>query len=262
MAHVFDPKDTEAYVKWRQGCSQQRAADTESRLLFDLLRPNRGDSILDIGCGTGEIMESCIAMGLDTAGIEPSPSMLDLALQRLGDRANLFQGYAEDLPFDDNSFNHACFFTTLEFVADPRKALEEAFRVAKDRVFIGVLNRYAIKGLQRRIQGLFGRGIYARAHFFSLWEIKAMVRELLGDVPITWRSICLFPEPSGPLACSLEHWPISQRMPFGTFVAMVITLKPRFRLRPLALPYSSGSRYQEGLTGFAADSVKTLSKDP
>lgn len=260
MGHVFDQKDTEAYVKWRQRCTLTPAAAMETQILFDLLRPHPGESILDIGCGIGEIMERCIAMGLDTAGIDPSPFMLGRALERLGHKASLFRGYAEDLPFDDNSFNHACLFTTLEFVADPRKTLEEAFRVAKDRVFIGVLNRYAIKGLQRRIQGLFGRGVYAKARFFSLWEIKTMVRELVGDVPIDWRSVCLFPEPNN-MGCSLEHWPLAQRVPFGTFVAMVVTLKPRFRVRPLALPYPSGSRYKESLTGFAADSGKPFGKE-
>jgi ubiquinone/menaquinone biosynthesis C-methylase UbiE len=41
------------------------------------------------------------------------------------------------LPFDDNSFNHACLFTSLEFVDDPKKALAEAFRVAKDGCLSG-----------------------------------------------------------------------------------------------------------------------------
>ncbi|MCW7753854.1 class I SAM-dependent methyltransferase [Desulfobotulus sp. H1] len=233
----------------------------EARLFFDLLRPSPGDSILDIGCGCGDILESCIHKGLDSTGLEPSPVMLDMAFERLSHRANLFRGYAEDLPFDDNSFNHASLFTTLEFVSDPRKAIEESFRVAKDRVFIGVLNRYAIKGLQRRIQGFFGRGIYAKARFFTLWELKTMVRELAGDVPVTWRSICLFPEPGKPVSCSPDTWPLAQRMPFGTFVGMVVTLKPRFRLRPLALPYPSESRYKESLTGFAAETQKKYRKD-
>ena len=41
---------------------------------------------------------------------------------------------------------------TLEFVEDPKKAIEEVSRVTKDRIFIGVLNRYAIKGIQIRIK--------------------------------------------------------------------------------------------------------------
>ncbi|TWI72465.1 ubiquinone/menaquinone biosynthesis C-methylase UbiE [Desulfobotulus alkaliphilus] len=261
MGHVFDQKDSEAYLKWRQSEKGLLSTTLETRLFFDLLCPAPEDSILDIGCGYGEILDACISRGLDCTGLEPSPFMLDLALERLGNRAGLFRGYAEDLPFDDNSFNHACLFTTLEFVADPKKSLEEAFRVAKDRVFIGVLNRYAIKGVQRRIQGFFGKGIYAKARFFSLWELKTMVRDLVGEVPVTWRSICLFPDTPGTMSFSPDTWPLARRMPFGTFVGMVVTLKPRFRVRPLALPYPSESGYKESLTGFAAHTGKNMHKD-
>jgi len=85
---------------------------------------------------------------------------------------DLHRGFAEDLPFDDNSFNYACFITTLEFVDDPRKAIEEACRVAKDRIFIGVLNRYALKGIQLRLKGIFTKSIYNRAQFFQYLGIK------------------------------------------------------------------------------------------
>jgi len=54
-----------------------------------------------------------------------------------------------------------------KFVENPKKALEEACRVAKDKIFLGVLNRYAIKGVQRRIKGVFTRTIYNQACFFN-----------------------------------------------------------------------------------------------
>ena len=137
--------------------------------------------------------------------------MLDMALEKIGHRADLYRGFAEDLPFDDNSFNYACLFTTLEFVDNPKKALEEAFRVTKDRVFIGVLNSYAIKGIQRRVKGIFTPTIFNHAKFYSVWELKQIIRRIVGNVPVSWRTVCQLPTPSGMYSFGLEKYKIILR---------------------------------------------------
>jgi SAM-dependent methyltransferase len=208
----------------------------EIRLLRDMLQPRPGESILDIGCGTGACLKAFLDMGLKVTGIDPSTYVLDIAACKVGNRADLYRGGGEDLPFDDNSFNHACLFTSLEFVQDAQKTLAEACRVAKDRLFIGVLNRYAIKGLERRVRGMFSPSIYNHARFFSVWELKHMIYDLLGHVPISWRTVCQLPLPSGKFAPSFEQ-PILQRCPFGAFAGMVVVLVPRFRTRPLTARY-------------------------
>ena len=237
MGYIFDFHDAKRYDEWLLKRKNRLAADLESRLMMGMLDPAKGESVLDIGCGTGASSIPLLGKGLDVTGIDPSPYMLDIMSETLGNRVSLYRGYAEDLPFDDNSFNHACLFTALEFVEDPKKALEEAFRVAKDRVFIGVLNRYALTGIGRRVQGIFTPTIYNRANFFSVWEIKSMARNLLGRVPVRWRTVCQFPGPWGAWMKQFEGSGIIQRFPFGTFAGMVVTLVPRFRTRPLAIRY-------------------------
>jgi SAM-dependent methyltransferase len=165
--------------------------------------------------------------------------MLDISLEKMGNRVELYRGFAEDLPFDDNSFNYSCLFTTLEFVDDPAKALREAFRVTKDRVFIGVFNRYALKGIQRRVKGIFTPTIFNHAQFFSVWELKQMIRSIIGQVPVSWRTVCQLPIPPGKIVYNLEQSKIIQRCPFGAFAGMVVVLVPRFRTRPLAAPYQA-----------------------
>ncbi|MBT8352714.1 MAG: class I SAM-dependent methyltransferase, partial [Deltaproteobacteria bacterium] len=150
MGYVFDFNDAKTYERWFNTPQNRFVADLGSRLMVDMLSPMRGEALLDIGCGTGASLLPFIEKGLNVTGLDPSPYMLDIALENLGNRVDLYRGFAEDLPFDDNSFNFACLVTSLEFVDDPRKALEEACRVAKDRIFIGVLNKYAIKGIERR----------------------------------------------------------------------------------------------------------------
>lgn len=238
MGYVFTFNDAKAYEKWASKTRSRTTADLENRLMLELLCPVQGESVLDIGCGTGESSRAFIEMGLQVTGIDPSPYMLDIAYRNFGNRIELYRGFAEDLPFDDNSFNHASIVTSLEFVEEPRKALEEACRVAKDRIFIGVLNRYAIKGIERRLKGIFSHTIYNRAKFYSVWEIKHIMRQLLGNqAPISWRTVSQFPVTNAKVMLDLENSRIVQRFPFGAFAGVVATLVPRFRTKPMTLRY-------------------------
>lgn len=239
MGHVFDFKDAIAYEQWFKKPQNKVAFELETGLMKTLLQPMRGESVVDIGCGTGACLVAFLEMGLQVTGLDPSAYMLDIASRNVGDRVDLYQGYAEDLPFGDNSFNYACLFTTLEFVDDPQKALEEACRVAKDRIFIGVLNRYAIKSIERRVKGMFSATIFNHAQFFSVWELKQRLRKIVGHTPISWRTVCQLPPQAGKIASSLEQFSVIQRCPFGAFVGMVVTLVPKFRTRPLTIRYQA-----------------------
>ncbi|MGD8251848.1 MAG: class I SAM-dependent methyltransferase [Desulfobacterales bacterium] len=240
MGHVFDFREAKAFEQWLNSPHRRIAAELETRLMMDMLAPMRGESLLDIGCGTGSSLFAFLETGVQVTGIDPSPYMLDIAIANVLNRVDFYRCYAEDLPFDDNSFNYASLVTTLEFVDDPYKALEEACRVAKDRIFIGVLNRYAIKGLERRVKGIFVPSIFNRARFFSVWELKQMIYDILGDAPVSWRTVCQLPGP-GKLLFRLENSKLVQRCPFGAFAGMVVSLVPRFRTRPLTLRYRTGN---------------------
>jgi SAM-dependent methyltransferase len=237
MAYVFNFNDAREYVQWMSQPRNQWALALECELMINLLKPVPGESILDIGCGAGFGTQSLLGKGLNVTGLDPSPYMLDLCLARVGHRADLYRGYAEDLPFDDNAFNHAIFVVSLEFVNDPVKAIEEACRVAKDKVFLGFLNRFALKGAQRWRTGFSGAEIFKHARLFSVWELKSMVRSVVGPVPVSWRTVCQLPHGNTRMLQSFEASDFVQRCPFGAFAGMVATMMPRFRTRPLALRY-------------------------
>lgn len=237
MGYIFDFQDALFYEQLMNRPENRHSVEREARLLMDMLKPMAGKTVLDIGCGIGMNFRPLFDQGLQITGLDASPYMLDIVERKFGNRVDLHRGKAEELPFDDNTFNYACLSNTLEFVENPQRAIEEACRVTRDELYIGILNRYAINGIQLRVKGVFTKTIYNQARFFSIWEIKRMVRNLMGDVPISWRSACQLPTTFGPMAHKIEQINAVQRFPFGAFVGMVITLVPRFRTKPLSLRY-------------------------
>jgi len=81
--------------------------------------------ILDVGCGIGSIEERLLEF--DITGIDSSEEMLEEARKR-SDK-EFIHGDAENLPFEENSFDGILYLTTLEFIPDYKKALKEASRV-------------------------------------------------------------------------------------------------------------------------------------
>lgn len=248
MSHVFDFNDARAYDRWLGRDGNQRIIDLENRLLVSMVRPKFGDRLVDIGCGAGSSLKPFLGRGIQLTGVDPSPYMLDLAKKTVGHRVDFHQALAEDLPFDDNSFDYAVFCLSLEFTEDPKKALEEACRVAKDGVFVGILNKYAWIAMERRIRGIFTPTVYNRARFFSVGEIRSLLTGLLGNVPIASRTTAHFYRLRHPLVDWFERSWIARKSPFGAFAGILATPAPRFRTQPLTLlssavrPISARSR--------------------
>jgi len=239
MGYVFDYNDAVAYDQWLNARANQVTLELENRLMLEMIQPLCGKRLIDIGCGTGNSLLPFMGKSAYLTGVDPSPYMLDIAQARLGHQVDLHRAYAEDLPFDDNFFHYACLCLTLEFVDNPRKALAEACRVAKDGVFVGVLNKYTIKALERRIKGIFQPTIYNRARFFSIGDVKYLFRTLIGDVPIFWRTVCQLPGRNHRFIYRLETSGVVQRAPFGAFAGVMALPVPRFRTTPLALKVAS-----------------------
>jgi ubiquinone/menaquinone biosynthesis C-methylase UbiE len=63
--------------------------------------------VLDVGCGTGKLLETYADAGATCSGIDLSEAMLGEARKLLGDRADLRMGDATAMPFDDDSFDLA-----------------------------------------------------------------------------------------------------------------------------------------------------------
>jgi SAM-dependent methyltransferase len=198
-------------------------------LILDLAAPRAGERLLDIGCGSGDHLCLFRKKGCDVTGLDPSPLMLDLARQRLEHRAELRQGRAEDLPFSDNEFDLVTLIISLEFTDDPGRAIAEAIRVCRGRVFIGVMNRYSLIGAQGRLMRLFNPPIRTRIRFFHLAALSAMIRRQLQGVRIQWGSVIFLPWSWYVFGTGLEERIPVMHNPFGAFFGLSFSVTFSFR---------------------------------
>ena len=90
-----------------------------------------GDRVLDVGCGTGALLEalSNTTPGTKLAGVDPSEDMLALARERVDGTVVLKQSHAEELPFPDEVFDVVISTNALHYFRNPAGALEEMYRV-------------------------------------------------------------------------------------------------------------------------------------
>jgi SAM-dependent methyltransferase len=155
--------------------------------------------------------------------------MLKIARAKHGDHAELILAQAEDIPFSDNEFDIVTIINVLETVNDPRKVIAEAIRVCSGRVFIGFLNSYSFAGTKQRLKEISGFPISQKIHFFSLNEIRTIVRSLIGDTDIKWGSVIYFPGIVYNFFEDLEESFPLEKNPFGAFVGLTFSVNYTYR---------------------------------
>ena len=225
MEILFNEKIARTYDSWSETPQGKAVYSLEGEVLLKLGGLTVGHRILEVGCGTGVHLDGFLREELNVAGVDISPHMLRVARQRLGDRARLCLGDAENLPFKEDSFDCVVLITTLEFVSHPDKAVREALRVSKGKVLMGVLNKYSFLGIKRRFKGMFRPSIYNRARFYSIWELRKVVCKVVSEVIINWTSVLVLPMSWQQYCPGLERWLSFRKNPFGAFLGMKVLIK-------------------------------------
>ncbi len=86
-------------------------------------------TVLNVGAGAGSYEPA----DRQVTAIEPSMEMIQ---QRPASAASVIQGQAEDLPFDDNSFDASMAILTVHHWADKEKGLKEMRRVTRGPIVV------------------------------------------------------------------------------------------------------------------------------
>lgn len=211
----MEPADYDAWYATPRG---RWIAEREFALLWRLMDPESGHTLLDIGCGTGHFSRRFAAAGLQVTGTDPDPAALAFARAQGG--AAYVRADARDLPWPEASFDWATAITSLCFVDAPRRALAEAWRVAQRGVALGLLNRRSALYRQKH-----GRGAYAGARWDTTAEVRGWIAELT-PVPhrVRLRSAIYLPS-GGPIA-RLSEALLPSRLNLGGFLAVVLEKPP------------------------------------
>jgi ubiquinone/menaquinone biosynthesis C-methylase UbiE len=115
----------------------------EKRLVLEFLKKIPVGSMLEVGCGTGHWSAFFCENGFTVTGVDISEKMLDRAIHRQLPHCYFAPGNAEELIFQEHTFDHVAAMAVLEFVQDQDRALNEIHRVLKPGGYflVGALNK-------------------------------------------------------------------------------------------------------------------------
>jgi demethylmenaquinone methyltransferase/2-methoxy-6-polyprenyl-1,4-benzoquinol methylase len=103
------------------------------RFLVSRVPAGPGDTVLDLATGTGAVaLELVRQKGCSVVGVDQSPEMLAEARRRIGaGRVRLVEANAEELPFEDESFDGLTAAYLLRYLGDLPAGLRGLARVLR-----------------------------------------------------------------------------------------------------------------------------------
>jgi 2-polyprenyl-3-methyl-5-hydroxy-6-metoxy-1,4-benzoquinol methylase len=118
--------------------------------------------LLDVGCGSGVLLESMRALGWEVQGIDVDASAVENA-RRKG--LDVYLGGLEECQFPDGSFDVVTMSHVIEHVDDPRRLIRECHRILKQSGRLIVLTPNS-ESLGHRLFGHGWVGLDPPRHLF------------------------------------------------------------------------------------------------
>ena len=160
-------KYSKEYDKWfmkNQDIYQAELNVIKSLIPFDA-------SGVEIGIGSGRF---ALPLGIKI-GVEPSNKMAEISRKK---GIQVYKAVAEQLPFNNKTFDFALMVTTICFVDDLVKSFQEAYRILKNDGFIvvGFVDKESELGKQYQLKKEASK-FYRDAAFYTVKETITLLRE-------------------------------------------------------------------------------------
>ena len=161
------------YDSWYESEAGRKIDEIEKRTFLKYLKKTDVRHIVEIGAGTGHWTSFFADQGFCITATDVSDKMIEVALAKKISNTVFMQADATNLPFPDNSVDAIVAVTSIEFVSDRDKAIEEIKRVLKPGGYfiIGTLN---LKGSFSAIRK--DSPVFSGANFYTY---KSLVQDLM-----------------------------------------------------------------------------------
>jgi SAM-dependent methyltransferase len=148
-----------------------------------------GHEVLDVATGTGNVALRAAIGGARVTGLDLTPELFDTARRRaeaLGVEVDWVEGDAEDMPFEDGSFDRVLSAFGVQFAPRHEVAAGELVRVCRAGGTIGLVNwtPEGQVGDLFRIMARYTPPLPGYASPPPLWGSEEHVRALFRDAPL------------------------------------------------------------------------------
>jgi ubiquinone/menaquinone biosynthesis C-methylase UbiE len=126
----------------------------------------KNDSILDLGCGKGFLLEIIKDYKSKLFGADISPMMIKYAQERVGDYVELKVADSEYLPWEDSAFDIIVCILSFHHYPNPEKSLDEMKRVLKKNGHITIAELCLPEPLR------YLTNLYMRSKFNRTGDVK------------------------------------------------------------------------------------------
>jgi SAM-dependent methyltransferase len=163
-----------------------RTIASVGELVAERAQPQAGVSLLDVATGSGNVAIPAALAGAQVTGLDLTPKLLEVARARAaeaGVQVEFVEGDAEDLPFDDRSFDRVTSCFGVMFAPRHEVAAGELVRVARPgaRIVVAAWTPEGLNGRMFQTVGSYMPPPPPELQQPVMWGVEEHVRSLFAD---------------------------------------------------------------------------------
>jgi SAM-dependent methyltransferase len=156
--------------------------------LTDRFKLDKGNKVLEVGCGRGDFIKAYQEAGFDCYGIDLDPDAKEFSP---GVDVRVTNIDSDKFPFDDNFFDVIYHKSVIEHVFSPNNLMEESKRVLKPGGKMIILTPDWVSQMKVFYEDITHCRPYtpdAMIDLFKMYELQNFKVEHFKQLPATWNS--------------------------------------------------------------------------